>query len=626
MNWPSLFTLKKFLDGTNGFKAAQWGIFLFAVALYFPSLNGTAFWDDNLLVTGSPNTPTHSLVTAFSLPFGHYFRPLTSASFAIENAYAHGIPFFYHATNVLLHGMTAVLVCSLVFLLTKRKQAAVFAGLFFAAQPLQVGAVAWIGGRTDALSAFFLTSFLICLVQSITTRKWNWFIGAWLCFFLAGLSKEQAMAITPAIPLAVIVFGSKKWKDIWRICLPYGSLILIYILLWRHGGPTPKVASSSIDYAAILGLRTLAHYGLGFLAPNRPALISFTLENDHGLLWVGGGLLFAVGIGYFFRATWKANPILAWLGVCALLVYLPIGNVPPVAAYVLGPYRCAESGISVGCLFGIALAGAITHRQRIWAGLLLTNLVAGVGVTWWGVSVWLQPKPFFAAVVSNDPHFLAGVEQYGKILAKEGHYAESAALTGRALEWVMGSKDWAEPFLNTPNAVATPEVNERLRTNTGNPEYMEVGTIMADRAFSLARSRQPEAAILSIRDAMIIQPKNPYVHLLYSQLILHKDRSTAIRELEIAVQLNPMYGDAVVALAKQRIIDQRFQEADELMSKVKMAMGYNGYFWLELFDAKMGHGDYQGAREALSSAQHAVIIPQQSEIEKRQSQLSAAHR
>src|ERR1019366_5137207 len=119
----------------------------------------------------------NTLVAAFTHPFlGHYFRPLTSASFVFDSSFAKQTPFFYHQTNILIHAITAVLVACLTLLITKKKVAGVLAGLLFATQPLQVGAAAWIGGRTDVLSAMFLAAFMVALVQYYEARKIGWLI------------------------------------------------------------------------------------------------------------------------------------------------------------------------------------------------------------------------------------------------------------------------------------------------------------------------------------------------------------------------------------------------------------------------------------------------------------------
>ena len=96
-----------------------------------------------------------------------------------------------------------------------------FAGLFFATQPLQVGATAWIGGRTDVLSAMFLAAFMVTLVKYHQTSQGKWLGLATVTFLLAALAKEQALFVLPAVPLSVYALGSRKKEDIWRITRPF---------------------------------------------------------------------------------------------------------------------------------------------------------------------------------------------------------------------------------------------------------------------------------------------------------------------------------------------------------------------------------------------------------------------
>lgn len=146
-------------------------VFVLSVVLYLPSTMGGAIWDDVDLISGAA-FHGNTMKSAFTHPFlGHYYRPLTSASFVIDSWFAKETPFFYHQTNILLHSFAAVLVAIIAFQITRKPLAGVLGGLFFAAQPLQVGAAAWIGGRTDVLSAFFLAAFIPALIQYFHTEK-----------------------------------------------------------------------------------------------------------------------------------------------------------------------------------------------------------------------------------------------------------------------------------------------------------------------------------------------------------------------------------------------------------------------------------------------------------------------
>src|SRR5271165_3182395 len=144
----------------NRWRLGLSGVFLLGWLAYLPALWGKLVWEDTNLIEGHA-TGGLTLGGAFSHPFlNSYYRPLTSVSFWLDRHLTGIRVFFFHETNISLHAASAVLVCWLTLLLTRQKPAAILAGIFFALQPAQVGAVAWIGGRTDVLSTFFNLLFL----------------------------------------------------------------------------------------------------------------------------------------------------------------------------------------------------------------------------------------------------------------------------------------------------------------------------------------------------------------------------------------------------------------------------------------------------------------------------------
>jgi len=499
----------------------------------------------------------------------------------------------------------------------------VLAGLFFAAQPMQVGAAAWIGGRTDALSALFLSALLVSLVLYHQTSKRSWLITAVGAFFLAALSKEQAVAILPAIALSVFVFGKKNWREVGRLSAPFLGVLVVYAGLWVLGAPAPHAASNTFSDTIMLALRTAAHYGLAFIAPNEPSLISFTLENYRSFLWIPLGALFVAGCGLMLREGWKKNRTLAWLGICALLVYIPISNCPTVPSFVLGPYRCGESGVCVACLLGIGTALAVSANRIVWTSLFAANLIAGGAVTWWGVHQWLNPMDFFGRVVKNDPHFVIGAVFYAHCLDDQGRSGEAAQITTNTLDWLFGSDTWAETMDRQGKAAITPLVMRHLRANSGIPNIATLGTFIATNAYSLARSGQVRQAAVVARDALVILPKDTWINFLYGRLVLRTDRSDALRHWEEALKVNPNYGECAIALAHERIVDRRYPEAVNLLTNALKLYGNDGYGWLDLADAKIALKDFSGARSALDHAQTARRSPKPQQIEARRKVLTA---
>jgi len=586
------------------------GIFLFSIVLYLPSIMGGAIWDDIELISGHA-FGKNTFQAAFTNPFlGRYFRPLTSASFVFDSSFAKSTPFFYHQTNILLHAITAVLVACLAITITQKKSAGILAGLFFVTQPMQVGAAAWIGGRTDVLSALFLTAFLICLIRYLQNSKSGWLIGSAVTFLLAALAKEQAIAILPAIPLAVFVFGSRKWKDALKVCIPFGIAVVVFIGLWIIDAPAPFGVKSSLVDMIMLPLRTLAHYGLAFLAPNDPSLQTYTLENYPGLPWVAVGIALLAGFVWFVKFCWKDHRPLAWLAVCALLVYIPISNFPPVPSFVVGPYRCAESGTAVACLFGIIAAYAISSKRIVLALAMLANLVVGTVVTWWGIHQWTTPEILFKTQAEIDPHFLAGVRNYAQALEMQGNPAEEVRLTNNTLSWMFGTDKWVDLLAEKKMDVFTPELIHRLKSNGGYPDRKALAAFISANAGGLAKLKRMPEAIKVEQEALMIGPDDPRIHFAYGQLLLKTNRPEAIHQWEIALKITPHFSACAAALAHERIIDGRYKEAVALLEPITAELGWAGSVWIDLAKAKIALNDPVGAGAALDGAERAIFVKQ----------------
>jgi hypothetical protein len=370
--------------------------------------------------------------------------------------------------------------------------------------------------------------------------------------------------------------------------------------------------------------RTAAHYGLAFVAPNEPSLVTFTLENYRSFSWIILGISILVGVGAFIRWAWKSNRVLAWIALSGLLVYIPISNCPTVPSLVVGPFRCAQAGIAVACLFGIGAASAISSRRYVWTGLLSINWVVGLSVTWWGIHQWLTPFTFFSRVAENDPHFMVGVAFYTYFLDEQGRSKEAVALSESTLTWLFGTQRWPEAIDRQQRAAISPPVFNRLRSNTGIPKMSALGNFIASDAYSLAKAGQRARATLVAKDALLFSPMDPWVNFLYGRLNLATNRSDAIRHWEIALRASPKYAECAILLAHERIVDHRYKEAVALLTMATNIVPDTGGVWLELADAWIGLKEYSAASTAVERAQKARQTPTTAEIEKRIREIQSA--
>lgn len=169
---------------------------------------------------------------------GGRYRPLTPALFALEWQLFGRSPMIGHLVNALLYGLTGlVLYRTLLFLLAFAKKKkyrffiALVATLLFLVHPIHTEAVANIKGRDEIVG---LLGSLLALWW--TARAWKqdniqWTGAAALSFFLALLSKENAVMFLFVTPLALWVFAKSTLSKALVFSLPlWGAFFLFFAI------------------------------------------------------------------------------------------------------------------------------------------------------------------------------------------------------------------------------------------------------------------------------------------------------------------------------------------------------------------------------------------------------------
>jgi hypothetical protein len=109
----------------------------------------------------------------------------------------------YHATNVLLHLLNALLVLAIARSIAPREPLfAVFAASFFALMPSHAEPIAWISGRVDSLVSIFYLGAFLCFVRFRVAHRRRWLLAA-LVVFACGLFAKQSMVTLPVLIFAV---------------------------------------------------------------------------------------------------------------------------------------------------------------------------------------------------------------------------------------------------------------------------------------------------------------------------------------------------------------------------------------------------------------------------------------
>ncbi len=237
-------------------------IFVFSCLLYSNTLFNKYAIDDTIVLTDNKFTKrgfagikehfTHDMFEGFfgergaKLVSGGRYRPLSMVTITIEYEISRrikgdkrgelneqnvimgdGDPYLFpplnHAVNILLFGFTCIILFYLLQQLIPKKYSiktpvgelgiAFFATLLYAAHPMHTEAVANVKGRDEVMCMLFSLLALVAAVRYTKTQNIIHLVWGALIFFVALMSKENAITFFAVIPLTYFFFTQAKIKD-----------------------------------------------------------------------------------------------------------------------------------------------------------------------------------------------------------------------------------------------------------------------------------------------------------------------------------------------------------------------------------------------------------------------------
>ena len=139
-----------------------------------------------------------------------FYRPIITASVAIDAWIGGAQPFVPLLANVIVHMANSVLL--FVLLRGLVSPAAAFAGMAaWSLHPSHTEAISWMVGRVDVYPTLFYLGCLACDVRARESGRRVWRNAAWASFVLALMTKELAFTLPGAL---VLVRGPKSWTEL----------------------------------------------------------------------------------------------------------------------------------------------------------------------------------------------------------------------------------------------------------------------------------------------------------------------------------------------------------------------------------------------------------------------------
>lgn len=198
-------------------------------------------------ISGIPDILSNDTFMGFfqekkNLVSGGRYRPLSLLTFALEYELLGLNPMVSHLINILLYAFTGILLLLVFQQLLKNYISRQWinvvnvAVLLFLLHPLHTEVVANIKGRDEILTflfSLFAFRYILLDLQSQNKKNKRLLIWSGVFFFLALMSKENAITFLFIIPISLYFFTEAKRRDYFRIAVPL--LVATFLFLYIRG-------------------------------------------------------------------------------------------------------------------------------------------------------------------------------------------------------------------------------------------------------------------------------------------------------------------------------------------------------------------------------------------------------
>ena len=497
-------------------------------------------------------------------------RPLVSLSFALNFALAGYEVWGYHAFNLLIHFLNALLIFAVArrTLATGEKSVegvarsdwlAGAATLIWAVHPLLSESVTYIVQRTELLMALFLllTIYSLCrCAESPDSLRWP--VVAVLSSAL-GMCCKEVMAAAPVLALLYdrcFMAGSFKevFRKRWRLHTALFSTWIILVPLISAG---PRTRSVGLGFAGLTPFQYLLTQSGVILHYLRLALFPYPLCIDYSDWPVARNLSSvapeATVIALFLLASaWALSkrPRLGFLGAWFFVILAPTSSLIPIVTEPAAERRMYLPLLSIVCLgvIGVHLLAAGNLRGPRLRGVMTGLVVVTASSMIWATSsrneAYRSEESIWADAVVRRPLNAKALNNLGSAQARNGRSDEAMPLFARAIEI---EPDYPEAHNNLGGALynqrrmveAIAEFSTAVRLK---PDY---AAAHLNLGLALHNRGRLDEAIAQYQEVIRLNPEDPDAHNHLGAALRSQGREQeAISHFKEALRLRPGYAEA----------------------------------------------------------------------------------
>ena len=584
------------------------------LAAYQPTQHAGYVWDDDVYVT------RNQLLTApdglrriwFSLDSPSQYFPLTYTVLRVERKLWGLNPAGYHAANVLLHALNAVLLWRLLRRLAI--PGAWLGAALFALHPVNVESVAWITELKNILSLLFYLLAMRAWVEFIEdapAHRVRFYLLSLLCAALALCGKTTACTLPAALALLLWLQGKPvEGRRLWQIA-PFVLLGLgmgLVSVWWERHHQYAVGAAFGVGLLSrfLIASRALWFYAGKLIWPVHLAFIYPQWKiNPHDPAawgWPAATALLAL-------AVWRARFFFGRAVAGALLFYA--AALSPLLGFIMEyTFRytfVADHYQYIAAIAPCALAGACVAKlpwPRAWAGMVLPGALVAAGLlltlgllTRQQCGNYADNETLWRATLAENPGAAIAHNNLAGALYAKGKTDEGIALSRTVLETdpdnVSAHNNLGFGLLKKGRMEeALPHFQRALALEPGNPHaYYNLGLAGLDRGdftnaipwFEKAIAREPEypeawcnlafaflragrsgEAMAADEKALALDPDYALAHNDLGSLLLQAGRAgEALPHFQRAAALQPAFAETQYNMGEALLVLGRRNEAVE---------------------------------------------------------------
>jgi tetratricopeptide (TPR) repeat protein len=571
------------------------------IVVFLPVLRADfVTWDDNRNFTG--NTAYRGLGLEqlrwmwTTTLMGHYV-PLTWMSLGLDYVLWGMNPAGYHAVNLLLHALNAVLLFVIARALLRASNPdsgsdlivpAAIAALVFAVHPLRVESVAWVTERRDVLSmAFYLTSVYAYLRAVGDRPRRRWFAAA-VALFVCGLLSKATAVTLPAVLFLLNAFPLRRLENkpdrmaVARELIPFAALSIaagLTSLFVLHPPAQLSIADklgvSAYSFAFYLW-KTAVPISLAALYPMPTHLDLFRWDF---LLSIAVCLAYAATAGLL----WRRHRGVATCMVAFVVMLLPLLGIVQNGPQIAADRYTYHAGAALALLAGAALLRWRRMPVRLLAGAIIAVWGA---LTWQQSNVWRSSEALWLRVLEVDSTSVVGLIAMGDVRLAQKRGPEALDYYERAMRldtaYAQGHNNLG--VLYSERGDYDRAIREHELAIHFDPRLAEAH---ANLGVALTRVGRDSAAIEEFKQAVALRPDLVDAEVNWGNVLVrrgdwrlaipHYQRAIRVDgryaqahlNLGVALALSGDYATAVVEFERALAIDPTLRDAQSYLNEAR---------------------------------------------------------